>query len=581
VDKIGESLQTEYSPLGVVVFPAARPNAVHCNQHAHYISEILSHAGVPFRVLDAEELGESLTDDLKILLTAGEAQLEEPTQNAIKSWVQNGGQWLSLGSLCGLEDVHGARAIPFGTATRPNFYPVSNLGEGYLQPSGAHSITSGAPLPLHFYNGIQIETPSQSAQVLAHALDSHGRATQALALIENEFGKGRCVLLAPDAIGAIIRIQQGTTITADGVPAPDGSGPTTDGVLKCDDGLVLDWHFDREEIPGAGGLKGFLQPIADQWRELVLRAIFYLAQKAEVALPVLWLYPRNLPAMAHMSHDTDGNLLERGEKLLAVMAQAEIHSTWCVILPGYPREFIEKIKAAGHELSLHYNALEHPWSEAEFAAQSRELRELFGETPVSNKNHYTRWEGGTEFFDWCAKESIWLEQSKGPSKPGEIGFPFGSAQLYFPLADSGEIHSVLEQPLHSQDLIIVSPPELIPPLLDAVEKHHGVLHLLFHPAWMATEGVPEALLDSVAQAKARGMEWRTARWFNDWERARRAVEWQKIEADIAAPGVLLTPLAEATVLVLGKHEQLEINGQSHGAQTTTRWGFEFSFVTLD
>ena len=173
-----------------------------------------------------------------------------------------------------MEAVHGAHSVAFSTPTRLNYYPQSNLGEGYLKPSGAHPITGGAPIPLHFYNGVRIEIQSESAQTLATILDAHGRETNAPALVENEYGEGRCVLLAPDSIGAIVRIQQGTTITADGVPAPDGSGPTTDGVLKCDDGLVLDWYFDREEIPGTNGMQGFMQPIADQWREVILRAIF-------------------------------------------------------------------------------------------------------------------------------------------------------------------------------------------------------------------------------------------------------------------------------------------------------------------
>ncbi len=572
-------MQTQHSPIGVVVFESAKPNAVHLGQNAHYISEILSHAGVPFCAF--ENLTDALESSTKILITAGESALEESAQTVLKNWIESGGQWLSLGGICGMEAVHGAHSVAFSTPTRLNYYPQSNLGEGYLKPSGAHPITGGAPIPLHFYNGVRIEIQSESAQTLATILDAHGRETNAPALVENEYGEGRCVLFAPDSIGAIVRIQQGTTITADGVPAPDGSGPTTDGVLKCDDGLVLDWYFDREEIPGTNGMQGFMQPIADQWREVILRAIFYLCEKAEVAIPVLWLYPRNLPAMAHLSHDTDGNVLECGEKLLKVVAQAQIHSTWCTILPGYPREFMDKIKVAGHELSIHYDALDHPWSEEEFSSQCKELRELFGEKPISNKNHYTRWEGGTEFFDWCAREEIWIEQSKGPSKPGEIGFTFGSAQLYFPLADNGEIHSVLEQPLHSQDLIVVSPTQLIPPLLDAIEKHHGIMHLLFHPAHIVKPGVADALLDSVAQAQARGMEWKTARWFNDWERARRKVEWQQIEASAAKPGVLLTPLSESTVLVLGKHEQIEINGEKRESKTTTRWGFEFSFVTLD
>lgn len=571
-------MQTAHSPLGVYIFTPTAPNGVHTSQNAHYITEILGHAGVPYRLLETEALPALLESGIKILLTSGNGVLESAASEAIKSWVETGGQWLSLGSVCGLEEVLGVETVPSpGIATRPNFYPYGSIGEGYLKPLVAHPIFEQIVIPLHFYNGYRVKTGAGS--VLASALDYHGRETETPVVIEAIHGQGRTLFIAADVVDAVIRIQQGTAVTCDGVSAPDGSAPVADGVLKCDDGLVLDWYFDRQEIPETNGLKGFLQPVADQWRELILRAIFHFAGQQDIALPVLWLYPRNLPAMAHISHDTDGNDLEKGKRLLEVMGEAGIHSTWCTITPGYPRDFMEKIKAAGHELSLHYNALDHPWSEEEFDAQYKELVELFGEQPISNKNHYTRWENGTEFFDWCARRNIWIEQSKGPSKPGEIGFTFGSGQLYFPLADDGTIHTVLEQPLHSQDLRIVSPPSVVPVLLDAIEKHHGILHLLFHPAWILTDGVADSLLDSVRQGKERGMEWVTARWLNDWERSRRAVEWKGITSQ-AQPAVELTELAEATVLVLGRHEKIEVNGELHAAQTTTRWGFEFSFVTL-
>ena len=255
-----------------------------------------------------------------------------------------------------------------------------------------------------------------------------------------------------------------------------------------------------------------------------------------------------------------------------------------MIPEGYPKELIESIKASGHELATHYNALDHPWSEEEFAAQCERLKVLFGEQPVSNKNHYTRWEGGTEFFDWCHRQNLQLDQTKGPSKLGEVGFTFGSAQLAFPLADNGEIHPVLEQPLHTQDLVIFSPPQIIPPLLDAVEKHHGVLHVLFHPAHIAKPGVADSLHSAVQQVKDRGLEWVTAKQLNAWERARRKVKLQAqyTESNVA-PKVLLSapePLSGATILVLGHHQTVEIDGEQYAAQSSTRFGFEFSAVTL-
>jgi hypothetical protein len=572
------------SPLGVCVLSQIKPNQPNCTYHSNYITEVLEHAGLPFAQIDAKNLA-ALSPDLKILITVGEAALDDAAATALREFVQDGGSWLSLGSVCGLDEVHCVQVVPSpGYNDREFVYTHSTLGEGYLQPAEKHPVLAHLNINLHYYNGIVVKVLSSHAKVLATTQNAHGQKSEAPALVESTFGSGSTLFLAPDVIGAIVRISQGTTVIADGIPAPDGSAPTADGVLKCDDGLALDWHFDRQEVPGVPGLKGFFEPVADQWREVILRGIFYLANKTNVALPMLWLYPRNLPALAHLSHDTDGNYAALGARLLEEVNKAEIYSTWCVIPEGYPKELIEQIKNDGHELATHYNAIDNPWSEEEFAAQCARLKVLFGEQPVSNKNHYTRWEGGTEFFDWCQRQKLQLDQTKGPSKIGEVGFTFGSAQLAFPLADNGEIHSVLEQPLHTQDLVIFAPPQIIPPLLDAVEKHHGILHVLFHPAHIAKPGVADSLHSAVQQAKDRGLEWFTAKQLNAWERARRKV---KVQAEFtekdAAPKVLLSapePLNGATILVLGHHQTVEIDGEQYAAQPSTRWGFEFSAVTL-
>ena len=178
----------------------------------------------------------------------------------------------------------------------------------------------------------------------------------------------------------MVRIQQGIAITRDGIAAPDGTGPICDTILKADDGLALDWIFDRQPVPGAPGLSAFMQPIADLWRELLLRAIFHLAETQAVTLPLLWLYPRNLPALGEISHDTDLSEPELALRLLEALDQAQIHSTWCVILPGYPPEVIAAIRAAGHELAMHYDSfsVDRPWSEANFRGQREALTEMFG-----------------------------------------------------------------------------------------------------------------------------------------------------------------------------------------------------------
>jgi len=577
----------QQSTIGVCLFNKAIRNFPDCSSHRQYIFEILEHAGLPFMQIQPEVLSESLPE-LKLLVTVGDAQLEESLTEALREWMQQGGAWLSLGSVCGLGDVHGVQSVSSsGYCGKPFAYERSTLGEGYLRPARQHPVLDPL-LNLHYYNGIIVKVLSERAEILASTLDAHGRESGFPALVESTFGEGHTLFLAPDAVGTVVRISHGTAVTADGVSAPDGSAPVNDNMLKCDDGQVLDWHFDRQEIPGVPGVKGFFEPVADQWREIILRSIFYLATKTEMSLSLLWLYPRNLPALAHLSHDTDGNDPALGERMLEEVSKAGIHSTWCIIKEsaiGYPKWLIEKIKAGGHELAIHYNAVNFPWSEEEFELQYRQLTEVFDVTPISNKSHYTRWEGGTEFFDWCQRQHIELDQTKGPSKLGEVGFNFGTAQLHFPLADNGEIHTVLEQPLHTQDLIITAPPEIIPLLLDAMEKHHGVLHALFHPAHIAKDGVAESLQKMIQQAKDRGLEWWTAARLNRWERARRNVtlRWENAE-DNSAPKVLLSspePVCDATILVQGRHQCIEINEKLYPVEICSRWGVEFSAVTLD
>src|SRR5207244_13480505 len=121
------------------------------------------------------------------------------------------------------------------------------------------------------------------------------------------------------------------------------------------------------------------------------------------------------------------------------------------------------------------------------------------------KNRYTRWEGDTEFFDWCARRGIRLEQSKGASKAGDGGFSFGTCHLYFPLAPDGRKIDVLELPLPTQDLEVFAPEAFGALLLEAVYRHHGVLHLLFHPGSIDLPNVADAMLRAVQQAQARGM----------------------------------------------------------------------------
>ncbi|MES2460466.1 MAG: hypothetical protein V4671_07770, partial [Armatimonadota bacterium] len=412
--------------LGVCALPAPNPNAPRTAQHTEYIHEILGHAGICYAPVAFDEIAGRLSG-LKILLTVGEKAFDAPLKEQLETWVSDGGIWISIAGLCGMGELMGAEYTPSAYSLWAS--GLRALGEGFLDArENTHPILADLPLPLHYFSGIAV-TPT-SATVAAKVLDAHHRPTENAALLTRNVGKGQCLLLTPDITGAVVRIQQGVSVTRDGVPAPDGTGPVSDAVLKSDDGQVLDWLLDREPVSGVPGLSLFLQPVADQWRGVVLRSLFYAASERKLSLPLLWYYPNSLPALGHISHDTDGNKPELGWQLLETMREAKAHSTWCVILPGYAPDIIQTIIADGHELATHFDSMTDgcPWGEPYFDSQWRQLCEIFGpdHKPTTNKNHYLRWEGGVEFNHWCLRAGIRVEQSRGGTKQGNKGFVFGT-----------------------------------------------------------------------------------------------------------------------------------------------------------
>jgi hypothetical protein len=576
--------ETLLSPVGVCVLPPRPRNAPRTVSYGHYLHEILAHAGVCYQTLHPDEL-EGALPHLRVLVTVGDTALPNATIDALSRWVGEGGMWLAIGGTAGAPALFGVREE---SATYSGWgASIGTLGEGYLQVETAdHPVLEHVPVPLHFFNGV----PVHASTGIAHAgvLDAHQRATSRAAVVERRVGNGRCLFIAPDVIGTIVRIQQGVAVTRDGISAPDGTASICDDMLKSSDGAVLDWWFDRQPVEGVSGLHAFLHPIADIWREIVIRAILYLAQMRQVVLPILWLYPRNLPALAHLSHDTDVNEPAKAEQMLQVLQQAGIHSTWCVILPGYPAEIIARIDGDGHELAMHYDAVEEGsiWNEGAFHEQWRQLRWLFGGKQITtNKNHYLRWEGDTEFFEWCQRLGIRLDQSKGPSKTGEAGFTFGTCHPYFPVDPKGRVIDVLELPTLTQDLNVFAPDALLEPLLQAALRHHGVLHVLFHPAHVDKPGIADTILHTIRRAQEHGMEWWTARRIDEWERARRALVWREYVPEEDGVCIRLEAaqaLEEATLLFVGQQEgTVEVGGQLLSIRPTVRWGVPTGAVTLD
>ena len=541
-----------------------------------YITEILDRAGLFFEQLSPPRLSSLVGRTSPIVLLAGDLRLTSAQREVLATLVRSGASLIGIGGTSGLDKIFGVGG------KRP-------LTEGWMKvTAGDHRVTRGLRSSLHVFGGYAVKTGSASS--LAE-VESGVQGAKGSAIVENRFGKGRAVLLAPDLIFSIVHIQQGVPVLQDGRPSPDDSASINDGELKAEDGTVLDWKRDRTAME-PDGVAIFLEPVSDELREVILRSIFHVADQQGIALPVLWYWPDGLKAVGHISHDTDGHDPKKAVALLEVMNRAKVKSTWCTLYPGgYPTEFYGKLKDQDFEIALHYDARsggeKTSWSKENFLLQHEWLLKEAGLKHItSNKNHYTRWEHRLDFLRWCEEVGINSDQSRGGSKQGTIGFPLGGSQPYFPIddeADSPRLINVLEVNLLTQDLVVVCPAQYGRQLLDSAYRHHGVAHFLFHPAHVLKPNVADSLYDLVDYGRSKELQWWTSEQIYQWESARRGVE-AKFDSSNSLTLRAAKPLQKATLLFLKPERRprtIVVNGRPAEGEPWSVYGFEFDAVTMD
>jgi hypothetical protein len=268
-----------------------------------------------------------------------------------------------------------------------------------------------------------------------------------------------------------------------------------------------------------------------------------------------------VPAVGCISHDSDGNKPEQGWAMLEQVKMAGIRTTWCMMFPcGYPRTLYDAVRAADCEVALHYDATKSAadpqWGFDLLVKQLEGLKMNSGVREIlSNKNHYTRWEGRLDFFRWCEKVGLKADGTMGPSKQGGCGFPRGTCQPWRPLDEEtapSRFLEVYEIPLITQDLNVHLPAGRAPALLDQAVAHGGLAHFLFHQAHIQKPGMADAMRTPVKEGRQRGMEWWTHAEVWRWETARRGVRLIEATADGKKLCVKLAtdqPLKDATLIM--------------------------------
>jgi hypothetical protein len=529
----------ESTPITLILDDAATRSRHGRGQDAWwlYATEVLDHLRLPYDVIGPEASASWADGRGGVLVFASPPEAGPDgrdggaVREAVAAWLERGGSVVACGGVGVLADLVGVRG---GDA----------VAEGHVR-FVKDALTAPPDVDLHAHGGHQL---ADVGEVLARWAGPGEGDDGPAAIVRRTVGNGTVTVCGVDLWQSIVRIQQGFRVDVDGPPAPDGSCPVDDGILKCDDGIGLSYDRDRALPPGEPGVAAgpfpheypppaaapiFHRPQADLWRRVFLGLVCDAADAAGVVLPWLHYWPSGVPAVAHMSHDSDGNVSEYAATALEVFDEIDVRVTWCHCYPGgYDPKIVQEIADRGHEQALHYNAMEDAdiasWGWSQARAQYAWAQALTGrERIVSNKNHYTRWEGWHEFFGWCERLGIEIDQSRGPSKQGNVGFTFGSCHLWFPIADATERNrriDVLELPLHTQDLAWAGHEANRDVILDQALAEHGVAHFLFHSTHLHLRPPTRRACARVAEeARQRGMPWWTSEQLNSWERSRRGV----------------------------------------------------------
>lgn len=553
------------------------------NSYSDYLFDILAYLGVSYTTWDHTAWIEEKPAGTSIVIGGTDHAL---WVSACRDYVQSGNSLLTVGDSYGLHELFGIRL-------------TGRISEGWIQWGDA-PIAEGLRSSFHFFGARTFTCADDELQQYGTLISRNGQPSSTPGLGIRKLGNGTAALLNFDVMKTFCLIQQGLPVTVDGLPAPDGSGAIDEGILKTDDGSVLDWERDRdavEEVPF------YLHPIVDEMRCLLNRLLVRLEHEAGSRIVQKWFWPDGLDAIGHISHDTDGNDGAEAEMMLDWLRRANVKSTWCIIMPGYEQVVNDRIEGEGHEVALHYNALEteiaeSSWSEEHFQFQLEMLQAQFPNTHiVSNKNHYLRWEGDVQFYHWCERAGIKVEQSKGGTKRGNKGFLAGTCHPYVPLSHAGA---------HNRRLDVLSLPTLAwdPPdemrcsereayaLLERSREVYGVAHFLLHPGAMGAmpgDRGGELLVKLVELGRSLGMAWWTSEEIGRWcvTRNHVRIDVRKDSTERRVVSIASDDRLQGFTLLLTvqPHEALIIKeSQSCTIRSTKRlrrFGCEYTEVILD
>lgn len=206
------------------------------------------------------------------------------------------------------------------------------------------------------------------------------------------------------------------------------------------------------------------------------------------------------------------------------------------------KELIGDLCKGGWDVGIH-GSYESYNNKEMLGREKKDLESISGPTQGTRQHHLNLCFPDT----WCIQESCKLSYDTSLGFKDTVGFRWGTCQPFNPLdTGSGGQLKLLEIPLTIMDVPLMKrvrqPQEVCMQLMDAVQRHNGVLNLLWHPPVFNDREFPGytgVYRKLIVAAKERGA-WVThaadiARWWNKRKAAKLNVEADVSVISITCP----------------------------------------------
>ena len=255
---------------------------------------------------------------------------------------------------------------------------------------------------------------------------------------------------------------------------------------------------------------------------------------------------------------------------------------------------------AGNEIALHYNAMSTEenslWDQENFTYQlERTFDDQLKNKAASiktNKNHYLRWEGDIQFYQWCERAGIVVEQSKGERSKAIKDFLQVQCHPYIPVSNASEKNRLMQ--VLSLPTLAWDPPTALrctlkeaQSIIDRSAQVNGVAHFLFHPAALVNKEVGSVLVDLVNYGRKQGLHWWTSEELYVWLHLKRGIEVFVQSGTNDGKQLYISaqqPCSGLTVLISQPPSKMGIpsnNGTIRSIRNIQRFGLSFYEIILD